>query len=51
MKDITNVDHRHTERVFKCLNNRNLGDYHNLYVQSDTLLLADVFENLRNKCI
>ena len=26
-------------------------DYHDLYVQSDTLLLAGVFENFRNKCI
>ena len=30
---------------------RIVGDYHELYVQSDTSLLADVFENLRNKCI
>ena len=29
----------------------NLGDYHNLYVQSDTLLLTNLFENFRNKCI
>ena len=28
-----------------------LGDYHDLCVQSDTLLLADIFENFRNKCI
>ena len=51
MENITIVDHRHTKRVFKSLDNENLGDYHDLYVQSDTLLLADVFENFRNKCI
>ena len=30
---------------------KNLGDYYDLYVQSDTLLLADVLENVRKKCI
>ena len=50
------VDYRHVKRVFnevalKSLNNKNLGDYHDLYVQSDTLLLADVFENFRNMFI
>ena len=29
----------------------NLGHYHDLYVQSDILLLADVFENFGNTCI
>ena len=29
----------------------NVGDYHDLYVQSDTLLLADIFESFLNKCI
>ena len=56
MEDIVDVDYRHTKRVFtgvalKRLNNKNLGDYHDLYVQSYTLLLADVFENFRNMCI
>ena len=51
MEAITDVDHRHAKRVFKSLNNKNLGDYHDLYDQSDTLLLADVFENFKNKCI
>ena len=37
--------------VFGYFINKNLGDYHDLYVQSDTLLLADVFENFRNTCI
>ena len=32
MEDITDVDHRHAKRVFKSLDNKNLGDYHDLYV-------------------
>ena len=51
MEGITNVGHRHAKRVFKESNNKNLGDYHDLCVQSDTLLRADAFEDFRNKCI
>ena len=51
MEDITDVDNRHAKKVFKSLNNKNLGDYYDLYVQSDTILFADVFENSRNMCI
>ena len=51
VEDITDADYRHAKSVFKNLNNKNLGDYHDLYVLGDTLLLADVFENFRNECI
>ena len=51
MELIADVDYRHAKRVFKNLDNKNLGDPHHMYVKSDTLLLADVFENFRNKCI
>ena len=43
MEDMTDVDYRHTKRVLKYFNNKNLGDYYDLHVQGDTLLLADVF--------
>ena len=51
IKDITDVDYRHAKRVFKEFNINNLDEYHDLYVQSDKLLLADVFQNFRDKCI
>ena len=51
MEDISDTDHRHANNVFKGFRLDNLGDYHDLYVQSDTLLLADVFNNFRDKCI
>ena len=51
MEDITDVDYSHAKRVYKEFNNKNLGDYHDLYVQNDTFLLADVFESFRNECI
>ena len=51
LKDNTDKDCAHAQKVFKESKLKNLGDYHNLYVQSNTLLLADVFENIRNKCI
>ena len=51
LKDITDKDYTHAQKVFEELRLKNLGDYHDLYLQSDTLLLADVFENFRNKYI
>ena len=37
VEDIADVDYRHAKRVFKNLSIKNLGDYRDLYVQSDTL--------------
>ena len=51
MEDISNIGYRHANNVFKVFKLENLGDYHDLYVQSDTLLFADVFNNFRNMCI
>ena len=48
MEDISDTDYKHASNVFEKFNLNNLGDYHDLYVRSDTLLLADVFENFRN---
>ena len=51
MENIGDIDYRHSNNVFKIFKLKNLGENHDLYVQSDTLLLADVFENFRNKCL
>ena len=51
MKNIDDIDYRHGHNVFKRFELENLGQYHDLYVQSDTLLLADAFENFRDVCI
>ena len=51
MKDITDGDYAHAKKVCKNFEMKNLEEHHDLYVQSVTLLLADVFENFRNMCL
>ena len=51
MENIDDVNYRHGNNGFKIFKPKNLGEYHDLYVQSDTLLLADVFENFRKTCL
>ena len=51
MEDITDANYAHSKGVCKDFEIKHLGEYHDLYVQSNTLLLADVFENFRNMCI
>ena len=51
MEGITSVDYTYARRVYKESKIIILGDFHNANVQSDTLLLGDVFQNFRKKCI
>ena len=51
MDDITDADYVHAKRVCKDFETKNLGEYHDLYVQNNTLLLVDVLENFRNTCL
>ena len=48
---IIKEDLKHVKKVCDTFKIKNLGEYHDLYVQSDTVLLADKFENFRNNCI
>ena len=51
IEDITDIDYRHVNSVFKGFKMNNVGDYHDLYVKSDPVLFAHVFENFRNMCM
>ena len=51
MEDITDADYAHAKTVCKHFEIENLGKHYDLYVQSNTLLLADVFENFRYMCL
>ena len=51
LEDITNKDYEHFQKVWEVFRIKKFGEYQDLYVQSNTLLLADVFENFRDKCI
>ena len=51
LEGISDEDYAHAQKVWEVFEINNRGEYHDLYVQSDTLLLADVFENFRNMCL
>ena len=51
IEDITDADYAQAKRACKDFEIKHLGVYHDLYVQSYTSLLADVFENFLNMCL
>ena len=51
LEGISDADYEHVKKVWEAFEIKNLGECHDLYVQCDTLLLVDVFENFRDKCV
>ena len=51
LEGISDAAYEHVKTVCEAFVIKNLGKYHDLYVQCNTFLLADVFENFGNKCI
>ena len=51
MSNVSDDDYQHTQKVWKEFRIRNLGEYHNLYLQTDVILLSNVFEAFRDTCL
>ena len=51
IEGISDKDYEHVKKVWEAFEIKNLGEYHDLYVQCDIFLLAVAFENFGNKCI
>ena len=51
MKDITGADFMQGKRNYEDFEIKHLGEYHDLYLTSDTLFLPEVFKNFRKLCL
>ena len=48
MKGISDKDYEHAQKVWSSMKKKTLGEYHDVYLKTDVLLLTDVFETFRN---